>query len=366
MVAFMLSGSGWRSRHDLRFTVGFRSLELFSILMIEVLIHSPFARQASQGNSVTADRLEKILTESGLGVLMEAEFYRGGDAACLIALNARRSADAVAAYKSGHPGKPVVVILTGTDINHVEVEDPASPTRRTMDLADVLVVLHEAELQSVPGYLRGKCRVIHPSVILPGGIPHRPDAERGKGADRSFQVMMAGNLRVEKNPRLAVDACRLLCGHPGIAVASYGDATGDMAKEMRCASAELSNFEWAGKVEHTVLLQKMERADLLLNTSTEEGGANAICEAISLGLPVVASRIRGNIGMLGDGYAGFFPSGDARALADLLLRCASDGVFYGKLKSQIAARAPLFAYATEASAWTELVRSQLVRAHGGA
>ncbi len=31
--------------------------------MTDVLIHSPFSRQASQGNSVTADRLEQILTE---------------------------------------------------------------------------------------------------------------------------------------------------------------------------------------------------------------------------------------------------------------------------------------------------------------
>jgi glycosyltransferase involved in cell wall biosynthesis len=345
------------------FTVGFNLLKWCSILMTEVLIHSPFARQASQGNSVTADRLERILIEKGISVVMEEDRYRGVDAECLIALNARRSAEVVADFGRACPDGKIIVILTGTDINHPEMEDAGSPTRQTMDRADVLVVLHEAEFQSVPEHLHEKCRIIYPSVHLPAGIRHRPDTEQGvgEGAEGSFQVMMAGNLRIEKNPRLAVDACRLLSGNPGMAVASYGDATGDIADEMRRASAELGNFEWLRKIDHTVLLQKMERADLLLNTSTQEGGANAICEAISLGLPVVASRIRGNIGMLGDGYAGFFPSGDARALADLLLRCATDRVFYSKLKSQIADRAPHFAYATEAAAWTDLVRSQLVR-----
>jgi hypothetical protein len=51
-----------------------------------------------------------------------------------------------------------------------------------------------------------------------------------------------------------------------------------------------------------------------------EGGANVIIEAVCAGVPVLASDIGGNRGMLGDDYAGYFPPGDAAALAQLIDR----------------------------------------------
>jgi glycosyltransferase involved in cell wall biosynthesis len=42
-----------------------------------------------------------------------------------------------------------------------------------------------------------------------------------------------------------------------------------------------------------------------------EGGANVVIEAVRSGVPVLASRIDGNVGLLGAGYDGFFPVGDA-------------------------------------------------------
>ena len=55
-----------------------------------------------------------------------------------------------------------------------------------------------------------------------------------------------------------------------------------------------------------------------------EGGAHVIMEAALCGTPVLASRVAGNVGMLGAGYGGYFPAGDAAALAALLRRCRED------------------------------------------
>ena len=41
--------------------------------------------------------------------------------------------------------------------------------------------------------------------------------------------------------------------------------------------------------------------------------------------PVLASRISGNVGMLGDDYDGYFELGDSDGLAALLRRCRGDG-----------------------------------------
>jgi hypothetical protein len=67
---------------------------------------------------------------------------------------------------------------------------------------------------------------------------------------------------------------------------------------------------------------------------------------------VLASRVDGNVGMLGPDYAGYFPWGDAEALAALILRCyetrrGRDGDLLQVLAAQCRERAPLFDAQTE-------------------
>src|SRR5260370_1450891 len=54
----------------------------------------------------------------------------------------------------------------------------------------------------------------------------------------------------------------------------------------------------------------IQAAHLLVPPSVAEGGANVLVEAITAGTPVLASRISGNIGMLGRRYPGYFEPGD--------------------------------------------------------
>ena len=321
--------------------------------MTDVLIYSPFPLQTGQGNSVTADRTESILSKAGFEVRVEGGSHHGEDARCLVALNARRSAGVVAEFDRVHPGRQIIVVVTGSDINHPQMEDECSDTRKTMARADALVMLHETDLEALPAELRKKAECIFPSVKLPDGIKHRPwDGDR-------FEVIMAGNLRAVKNPQLAVEGALLLAEDSPVFISSYGDAPVELAAEMTLASEQAGHFQWCGKVDHDSLMEKMARAHLLLNTSNLEGGANAICEAVTMGLPVVASDIRGNVGMLGRDYPGLFPSGDACAMVSLLRRCAEDAGFYRDLKSAVEQRASLFDFATESEAWVKLVRARL-------
>jgi len=321
--------------------------------MKDVLIHSPFPRQDSQGNSTTADRLERILRQGGLSVEMEEEWYNGSEARCLVALNARRSAGAVEEFRDACPEGKVVIVLTGTDINHPEMANADSVTRQTMQVADRLVLLHEGSLARIPEEWHERCDIIYPSVDLPAGLRHQP--REGDG----FEVIMAGNVRAEKNLPTAMDACALLPVDSQISVHVYGDGEGGLALKMLAATASSAPFLWKGKTDHAALIEKLAQADLLLNTSIQEGGANAICEAICLGLPVVASRISGNVGMLGEDYEGYFASGNAESgaesLAEILVRCATDREFYQMLLDQVNERAALFDYAEESSRWHQLM-----------
>jgi glycosyltransferase involved in cell wall biosynthesis len=78
-----------------------------------------------------------------------------------------------------------------------------------------------------------------------------------------------------------------------------------------------------------------------------EGGAHVVIEAVTSGTPVLASRIDGNVGLLGADYGGTFDWGDAAALAALLQRARDDAAMLPSLQIQCARRAPLFAPAHE-------------------
>jgi glycosyltransferase involved in cell wall biosynthesis len=94
-------------------------------------------------------------------------------------------------------------------------------------------------------------------------------------------------------------------------------------------------------------------------SSVMEGGANVIVEAVTCGVPVIASRMSGNVGMLGADYAGYFAVGNDEELARLLDRISRDDDFLAHLKAQCAARAPLFDPARERAEVNRLVDDAL-------
>ena len=205
-------------------------------------------------------------------------------------------------------------------------------------MADHLVLLHEGSLVAVPQIFHSKCTVIYPSVSLPEGVNYTPE-------EKGFAVLMAGNMRKEKNPELAMAASAMIS--PSIGFHVYGESS-------ESGSGRVIEH---GVVSHDEIITAMSKAQLLLNTSHQEGGSNSICEAISMGLPVIASDIPGNSGMLGDDYAGLFPPNDLEALVLILGKAATEQEFYAQLKKQISDRAPLFSFAREAAAWRSLLES---------
>ena len=89
--------------------------------------------------------------------------------------------------------------------------------------------------------------------------------------------------------------------------------------------------------------------------SRMEGGANVVIEAVRSGVPVLASAIDGNVGLLGADYEGYFPTGDAVSLAASMRRFVDDPAFARRLAAQCAAREPLFRPAAERRAVQRVV-----------
>jgi len=119
------------------------------------------------------------------------------------------------------------------------------------------------------------------------------------------------------------------------------------------------HYCWLGDLPHAATRQRLKRSHLMVIASIMEGGANVICEAITSGVPVLASDISGNRGMLGEKYIGYFAPGDSIKLAQLIDRAASDMKFYRDLRAQCADRAALFAPERERAAVMQLLHTSL-------
>lgn len=318
-----------------------------------VVIVSPALAAANNGNWRTARRWQLLLAPGYRTRVVQhwPDAQAAGDT-LMLALHARRSAAAVEAWARAHPGHGLAVALTGTDL-YQDIRTDAQ-AQRSLELAQRLVVLQELGGEALPASLRDKARVVFQST------PARPALPK---SDRLLRAVMVGHLRQVKSPQTLFEAARLLRERDDIRIDHIGDAgDADLAGQARATARDCPHYRWLGALPHDRTRQRIQRAHVLVHTSALEGGAHVIMEAVRSGTPVLASRVPGNIGMLGAGYDGYFPQGDAAALARLLEECragqrAKDpaSTLLARLGRQCAVRAPLFDPAAEQAALIQLL-----------
>jgi putative glycosyltransferase (TIGR04348 family) len=241
-------------------------------------------------------------------------------------------------------------VLTGTDL-YRDIKTDAD-AQASLQLATRLVVLQSAGLQELSPDLRRKT-----SVIYQSSPSLKPIA--GNPAARYFNVTMIGHLRDEKDPATFMRAAALTAS-PDVRLMHIGGALDpELGAQAESTQSAHSHYRWLGNLSHPKTRQFLKRSHLMVIASRMEGGANVIIEAVTSGVPVLASDISGNRGMLGEDYTGYFPVGDSRELARLIDRVAADASFYADLRQQCAARASLFSPEREKTALLELVDNVL-------
>lgn len=323
-----------------------------------LVIVTPYAAAANNGNWRTAARWARLLAPRYRTIVQAgaaAPVDRAADA--LVALHARRSRPAIAAWRAAHPERPLAVALTGTDLYRDVAAGDADALASLAD-ADRLIVLQEDARAFVPAPFRAKVDVVYQSA--------RALKPRLDKPAKSFDCIFVAHLREEKDPRTVFDAWRRLPVESPtrltIVGAALDPALGDEARALAAADPRV---RWLGAKPHAWTRQAIKRAHVLICASRMEGGANVVVEAITAGTPVVASRMSGNLGMLGADYGGYFPVGDAAALAELLLRIERDAALSNGLAEQCARRAPLFTPEAERAALLDvLARAMATRSAG--
>jgi putative glycosyltransferase (TIGR04348 family) len=299
---------------------------------------------------MTALRWQGFLKALGYSVEV-TESWSGGDAGLLIALHAYRSHQSIVEFKKQYPSRPIVLILTGTDIyrdiaNHSEVI-------LSMEMAEQLIVLQSSAIHSVPAHLRYKAKVIYQSVEVD---------VRDSLAKKGFLVSIIGHLREEKDPFCIARSLPLLPSDSKITVQHLGQAMNSQMKDQaNNFNTTIDRYQWLGEVSHADALKMLSQSRLMVISSRMEGGAHVVSEAIALGIPVIASDIPGNRGLLGEDYPAYYPVADENALATLLYRAEKVPAFYASLQKHIDLRRELITPAREKQSIDELVSALITQ-----
>ena len=313
-----------------------------------VCIVTPGTPAANNGNWRTAVRWKSLL-DGWCKVILQSD-WSGEPADALLALHATRSAQAIQAWSQAGRKASLAVVLTGTDL-YRDLAAGNAATAASLDAAARLVALQDEARAMLRPAWRRKCTVIFQSAkALAAAVP-RGDLLR---------VVVVGHLRAEKDPRTVFALFEHLPAEFPLVLRQVGaplDAS--LAREARALMRHEPRYRYSGILSHGLARDAIRRADVLLHPSVMEGGANVIVEAITAGTAVLASRVPGNVGMLGARFPGYFPAGDASTAAGLLVRMQGSPTFRARLRQACEARLPLFTPAREREAVRALVSGLL-------
>lgn len=275
--------------------------------------------------------------------------WEGESAQAMIALHARRSAAAIAGFRATASGKRIAVVLTGTDLYRDLPESREAIA--SLDSADRVVVLQEDARRFLEPRWRSKCEVILQSATLL--------TPRAKTAGR-LSCVVVGHLRQEKDPATVFRAMAQLPRDLPITIRHIGSAIEpELGEAARALARNDPRYRYSGALPHGLARAAIHSAHLLVHPSVIEGGANVVVEAITAGTPVLASRISGNVGLLGSDYPGYFEPGDASGLAARLVQALESRRYLASLRAACARRRRQFRPEVEARCVRELAAALL-------
>jgi glycosyltransferase involved in cell wall biosynthesis len=311
-----------------------------------------------RGNSVTVQRIESGLRDQGMTVQVFSLDQEVPDA--ILAGLQRLRPEVVHGFHATKTGPlvlqaatalgiPAAVTITGTDVNLDLLDARHRPTvLGVLQAARAIVVFHE----SIRDRIQGEVPEVGPRIRVIGQTVQCDEARydlRGKlGLDpRDFVVFQPAGIRRVKNiPSVIPPLATLQERHAHLRYVLAGPviepAEAALVKEL------LDRLPWAfylGTATHEEICAILPQVEVVLNSSLSEGGmSNAVLEAMSKGVPVLASDIEGNRSVIVDGQDGFL-YGSAAEFVEKLERLLDDAAlryaFGRRGKQKIATQFPL-------------------------
>jgi len=310
---------------------------------MKVCVASPYALTELKGNTVTTERIVDLLVTGGIEA-RASHLFDGAEADVLIALHAVKGAPAVFDFREKFPEGKVVILITGTDL-YESLPAGSEMGHRALREADRIVVVQEDAVLRLPEELREK------TLVIPASLD--PIEVSANAVAPPFVISIVGHPRPVKRPFLVMEE---VAKHPewrDVEVWQIGEALDE--ESLKKGEEWLENdsrYRWFGGLPREEALALCAQSSLTINSSILEGGANAVLEAMTMGVPVLASRIEGNEGLLGKDYQGYFEEGK---LGEVLQEIFDQKVDLSEWVAQASERLPLFSREAESRSWLELL-----------
>jgi colanic acid/amylovoran biosynthesis glycosyltransferase len=193
------------------------------------------------------------------------------------------------------------------------------------------------DLERIVGHSRAPRHLLHMGVML----PDRPGRARKRPVGEPLRVLMPANFLEVKGHRYLIDALGILRERGTrvvVELAGSGPLHDEIARHVAAAGL-VDECVFLGQLSHSVLLESIGsgRWDAVVLASIEtasgekEGIPVALLEAMSHGLPVVATSVGGIPELLEDGAGLLVQPRDPIALADALARLDAEDELRGRI-----------------------------------
>ena len=310
---------------------------------MRICVASPYPLSDLKGNSVTTCRIVELLNE--LGYLARGSHGFDGDPTdVLISLHSHKGAPAVDEFQRQFPEGKVIVLITGTDLYD---DLPQGRGMTTLHQADAIAIPYREARGGVLQEFDDQIHVVPSSLVIPE-IEAKPEPDQ-------FLITIVGHLRPVKRSFLTVEA---VAAHPeweNVTVRQLGEALDQESLKTACDWEEKDRrYQWLGALPREESLALCARSSLTVNSSLSEAAPNALLEAMTLGVPILSSKIEGNIGLLGEDYPGYF---DGDSLESKLAEIISGKHDLAAWVAHAKARLAIFSREKEKSAWIALLNS---------
>lgn len=197
--------------------------------------------------------------------------------------------------------------------------------------------------------------VVHiPNAASKSFAAKTPRAGPGKPAN----ILSVGAISAQKNYGLLIEIAavmssqRMIDPMPHFSIAGGGSDLDAMRALVTDKQLE-NHVAFLG--ERSDIAELMAGSDLYLNCSVYEGMPVALLEAMASALPIVATRVPGNVELVEEEHNGLLaPLGDAQAVAQAIGRILSDNALYAKCSEMAVRRSGDFSIENTAQRHVEL------------
>ncbi|HEU4963428.1 MAG TPA: glycosyltransferase [Bacilli bacterium] len=288
---------------------------------MKILIILP-PNQPSGGNWTYAGRLQRGLRPFGIDITLKPldqvtdADYQAAD--IIHSYNAYATGRHIAPLARQY-GKPLVLTMTGTDVNeHLQHPETRPSMVEVVDYAKRIVFLTEKAKENLAEIYPGaadKSIVINLGVDMPQGVGKKRH-DFGLGDDEFIFLLVAGIRPVKRPLNAFAPLARVHQVHPNVRFILAGPVLDDNTYgQVETAFQDSLHARYIGKVPYEEIADLYRCADVVMNTSSSEGLSHALLEAMSLGKPILASHVPGNRDLIEDGVNGFLYHDDDELVA---------------------------------------------------